>query len=326
MRAILFITFWGIISQAVAQFAPAAGNEGSTAISKDSEVFVAWATGCTLQRGYMDIAVPDSGYASVGSENSAIGAAGQNGVVSLGDSGIATLTFAQTIYNGPGYDFAVFENGFYTGAPLAFLEYAFVEVSSDGVNFFRFPVTSHLPDTTQMAMEGSDCSLVNNLAGKYVFGYGTPFDLDELKNQQGLDVNAVTHVRLIDVVGSVGAHATYDQHGTRINDPYPTPFPSGGFDLDAVGVIHATGISTGVNDLSAGTAAFTVYPNPSSGNVFVKVNDELIGMPITVQDVTGKILSQQIVSTYSWQLTTDNFSKGLYFVTIVNHTTKLVIE
>ena len=326
MRTILFITFWGVFSQAVAQFAPAAGIEGSTAISKDSEVLVAWATGCTLQRGYMDIAIPDSGYTTVGSENSAIGAAGQNGVVSLGDSGMATLTFAQTIYNGPGYDFAVFENGFYTGAPLAFLEYAFVEVSSDGVNFFRFPVTSHLPDTTQMAMEGSDCSLVNNLAGKYVFGYGTPFDLEELKNEPGLDVNAITHIRVIDVVGSVGTHATHDQHGTRINDPYPTPFASGGFDLDAVGVIHATGISTAIKDVMPGSIAFTVYPNPSSGNVFVHVNNELIGLPITVHDITGKILLQQVVPSYNWQLSTDGFSKGLYFVSIANHITKLVIE
>ncbi len=326
MKQILFLGFYMLTACAIAQFAPAAGYEGTTAISKDDSRFAAWATGCTIQRGYMDIAVPDSGFASVGAENSAIGAAGQNGVVSLGDSGIATLTFAQTIYNGPGADFAVFENGFYTGIPMAFLEFAFVEVSSDGENFFRFPVTTHIQDTAQMAMEGSDCSLVNNLAGKYVFGYGTPFDLEELKNEQGLDVNAVTHVRVIDVVGSVTAHATHDQYGTKINDPYPTPFASSGFDLDAVGVLHATGISTSVSDVTAGSAVFAVYPNPSSGNVFVRVSTSLIGEPVIVYDVTGKILLQQSVLSNNIQLTTDNFSKGLYFISIANHTTKLIIE
>ena len=176
---VLFI-FFNFLAQA--QFAPAANQVGTTAISNDSSSFVAWATGCVIQHGYMDIAVKDSGYASVGTESSAIGMAGQNGVVSLGDSGVATLTFQNPIYNGQGFDFAVFENGFYTQSPLAFLEFAFVEVSSDGNNFFRFPVTSNIQDTTQVPMTGVDCSLVNNLAGKYVFGYGTPFDLEELKN------------------------------------------------------------------------------------------------------------------------------------------------
>jgi len=51
-------------------------------------------------------------------------------IVSLGDSGVADVTFAGAIYNGPGADFAVFENGFLnaTNDSLAFLELAFVEV------------------------------------------------------------------------------------------------------------------------------------------------------------------------------------------------------
>src|SRR6185436_14379894 len=141
-------------------------------------------------------------------------------------------TFQNPVYNGPGFDFAVFENGFYTASPLAFLEFAFVEVSSDGNNFFRFAATSNIQDTTQVPMTGVDCSLVNNLAGKYVSGYGTPFDLDELKNTSGLDINNVTHIKLIDVVGTVNdSYATHDQYGHKINDPYPTPFASSGFDL-----------------------------------------------------------------------------------------------
>jgi len=203
-----------IMSVANAQFAPAANLAGTTAIAKDSSAFVAWATGCVIQRGYMDVAVPDSGYANVGNGNSAIGMAGQNGVVSLGDGGIATLSFQNPVYNGPGFDFAVFENGFYTQSPLAFLEFAFVEVSSDGNNFFRFPVSSNVQDTTQVPMTGVDCALVNNLAGKYVFGFGTPFDLEELKDEIGLDVNNITHVRLIDVVGSINnQYASQDQFG-----------------------------------------------------------------------------------------------------------------
>ncbi len=310
-----------------AQFAPAADMIGTTAISKDSAVFVEWANACVIQRGYLDIATPDSGYASYGDGNSAVGMAGQNGFVSLGDGGIATITFQNPIYNGPGFDFAVFENGFYTASPLAFLEFAFVEVSSNGNNFFRFPATSNIQDTSQIPMTGVDCSLVNNLAGKYVFGYGTPFDLEELKNEIGLDVNRITHVRLIDVVGSINnQYATSDQFNHRINDPYPTPFPSSGFDLDAVGVINQVSPSS-VEEFSVFGLQFTVYPNPASTDIVnIKVSEELVGSKLNVFDVTGKILNKaQIQSQYSI-LSTQYYSKGIYFLSIGNQTTKLIIE
>ena len=68
---------------------------------------------------------------------------------------MATVTFASPIYNGEGPDFAVFENGFDiddeydpTGV-LHFLELAFVEVSSDGENFFRFPAVTNVPSTAR---------------------------------------------------------------------------------------------------------------------------------------------------------------------------------
>lgn len=324
---ILLLFFLQLIGTAQAQFAPAASIAGTTAIAKDSSAFVAWATGCVIQRGYMDIAVPDSGYASVGSENSAIGLAGQNGIVNLGDSGIATLTFANPIYNGDGFDFAVFENGFYTQSPLAFLEFAFVEVSSDGNHFFRFPVTSNIQDTTQVPMTGVDCSLVNNLAGKYVSGFGTPFDLEELKNEVGLDVNNTTHVRLIDAVGSINnQYATHDQFGQKINDPYPTLFASSGFDLDAVGVINQVN-TTAVEELRVTIYELQVYPNPSSsGKVQLKASNELVGKKLKVFDVTGYLVSELCIPTANCQLPTANFSKGIYFLQIESLVTKLVVE
>lgn len=310
-----------------AQFAPAADMIGTTAISKDSAVFVEWANACDIYFGYKDIAQPDSGYTSVGTSNSAIGQAGQNGLVSLGDGGIAILTFQNQIYNGPGFDFAVFENGFYTASPLAFLEFAFVEVSSDGNNFFRFPVTSNIQDTSQIPMTGVDCSLVNNLAGKYVFGFGTPFDLEELKNEIGLDVNHITHVRLIDVVGSINnQYATHDQYGHKINDPYPTPFPSSGFDLDAVGVINQVSPSS-IEEFQVSSFKFQIFPNPSSNdNVTLKVDEELEGAKLKVFDVTGRILNEEKIQSQYSILNTQYYSKGIYFLSIGNQTTKLIIE
>ena len=49
--------------------------------------------------------------ASAGDSSMAIGIPG-NGIVSLGDGGYAVLSFERPIKNGPGWDFAIFENSF----------------------------------------------------------------------------------------------------------------------------------------------------------------------------------------------------------------------
>src|SRR5436190_1349772 len=133
---------------------------------------------------------------------------------------------------------AVFENGFND----TFLELAFVEVSSDGVHWVRFPAHS-LTQTTQQIDQADannsaiDPTDVDGLAGKYRAGWGAPFDLAALTGKPFLDVNQVTQVRIVDVVGCLNpTYASYDSDGRVINDPWPTPFNSGGFDLDAVAV------------------------------------------------------------------------------------------
>lgn len=234
------------------QFDPAAGQPGSLAIAADNPSIAGWATGFNnLVRGPLDIASPGGGNASFGSGAEALGTANgtdSSRVVSLGDGGRITLSFDRAIRNGPGADFAVFENSFSD----TFLELAFVEVSSNGTDFFRFASKSETQSTTQIGGFGNlDPTDVSNLAGKYRAGFGTPFDLQELAGMSpSLDVNNISAVRLIDVVGSItDGLATFDSLGRKINDPYSTPFASGGFDLDAVGVINQVpepGCLTGV--------------------------------------------------------------------------------
>jgi hypothetical protein len=227
-------------------FAPPAGQPGSTAIAAADPRFVEWGNSvASLTRGPQYISNPSLGLASFGVPGNALGpsdaATNFAGVVSLGDGGQITLGFSQPIRDGAGPDFAVFENGFASG-DLAFLELGFVEVSSDGADFFRFPATSDTQTTTQVASFGLlDATNLNNLAGKYVAGFGTPFDLAELAGVSPLlDVNDIGFVRIVDVVGSIDPHyATHDSVGNIVNDPWPTTGTSSGFDLDAVGVINA---------------------------------------------------------------------------------------
>ncbi|MFA9480125.1 PEP-CTERM sorting domain-containing protein [Phycisphaerales bacterium AB-hyl4] len=219
-------------------FAPAAGEPGSTAIHMSDPSFIGWATDVAeIVRGPVDIDDPDGEKASYGDPSIALGPANgtAGSVVSLGDGGHITLTFSQPITNGPGYDFAVFSNAFSD----TYLELAFVEVSSDGENFIRFPNFSLTEDPIEFWGAMMDPTNIYGYAGKYRAGYGTPFDLDELIGQPGvdgvLDVDNVTHVRIVDVVGD---GSTYDFDGNPVYHPHPTPFNTGGFDLDAVGVIN----------------------------------------------------------------------------------------
>jgi hypothetical protein len=220
-------------------YAPPAGQPGSEAIPANSPLFQAWAASVeSLVRGPQDAGNATSPLASVGSGAAALGVP-DGGIVSLGDGGSITLRFAQPIIDGPGFDLAVFENSFSD----TFLELAFVEVSSNGTDFFRFPA-DYAPASAPPSQIGGfgsvDTTEYDNLAGKYRANFGTPFDLSELSVvSASLDVNNVTFVRIVDVVGSLNpAIGSLDAGGDLINDPYPTPFGSGGFDLESVGALN----------------------------------------------------------------------------------------
>jgi hypothetical protein len=210
----------------------------------------------------------------------------------------------------------VFENGFLNvqNPEEAFLELAFVEVSSDGVNFFRFPASSLLQDTAQLSSTAGENYMnareVNNLAGKYISNYGTPFDLEELTGIAGLDVNHITHVRLIDVIGSIDAHSSYDAANHVINDPYPTQFPTGGFDLDAVGVIHQ-GPAT-LTELDKPSVA--VYPNPATDFIQVASEEKLT---VSLSDITGKVLQQMTIDGRG-TIAVSQLEHGVYFLRFKN--------
>ncbi len=172
--ALFFVSFFSANAQT---YAPPVGQPGTTAMHKDSSVFINWVTDCNITRGYQDISNTSLGYASAGDSSMALGIALSNGVVSLGDGGYAICTFQYPIKNGPGPDFAVFENSF----DDTFLELAIVEVSSDGISYVRFDSHSLTDTINQTGSFGStDATKINNLAGKYRGAYGTPFDLQQI--------------------------------------------------------------------------------------------------------------------------------------------------
>lgn len=244
------------------------GVDGDGRVTNNNHVnpaFVAWAT------GYVDY-VPAPGVSSgfQAPERFTGAVTGNNvDIVSMGDlnqaqinawladpannpgPGEITLTFDSGIGNGAGADFAVFENGFFSNFTIPatgsvegtlFGELAYVEVSSNGVDFARF--ASHCLQPVRVGAYGTfDPTGYYNLAGKHANAYGqswgTPFDLETLTSHSlvldgTVDLNNIGYVRLVDIPGSGDF---LDAYGNPIYDAWVT-WGSGGADLDAIGVLN----------------------------------------------------------------------------------------
>jgi hypothetical protein len=305
---------------AFSQFAPPVGQAGTTAMYKDSSAFIDWAHAGVVNRGYQDISNTSLGYANVGDETMALGVAGANGVVSLGDGGSIILQFNSPLADGPGPDLAVFENSFND----TFLELAFVEASSDGINFFRFPATSNTDTTTQTSSFGpTDATKINNLAGKYKALYGTPFDLADLPTTGLLNPLAITHIKVIDVVGCIqNVYCSRDKNNHKVNDPWPTDFGSGGFDLDAVGIIHNQ-TNVGIEELELTKSH--LFPNPAKDEVYIT---NASNQNYSVQIHSGIGTEVFHLNNQSGYISIDisELADGVYFITISKETQKEVLK
>lgn len=326
IKLIIFLVGLISLNSYSQSYAPAANQIGTTAISKDSNIIVSWATGIELERGFLNIS--DTNFSLNGNNKVTYGlpeaalyqAEGNSAdIVSLGDGGIATLTFDTPIKNGIGPDFAVFENSFLAN----FLELAFVEVSSDGIDFVRFPSHTEVPFFNQIGgFEFIDCRYLNNFAGKYEQGFGTPFDLSDLPQDSFLNLDYITHVRLIDVVGSIDSQfATYDRFGNIVNDPFPTAFESGGFDLDGVGVIHQ-----GVLGVEEDFQNFSLYPNPTKSDISIATSEY---SDIQIIDLSGKICDSFSVDNFK-KTDIQHLEKGVYILNVSSKSgrssRKLILE
>ena len=283
-------------------YADVVGTATTTAVAKDDAAIVAWATtvasytaGTNVDPVWQD-ATKGLGAAEGTSFN----------IVCLGRGGEITLEFQQPIIDGTGADFAVFENSFSN----QFLELAWVEVSSDGIHFLRFPNFSQTPSPVG-GFGTIDAKKIHGFAGKYRAGYGTPFDLAEIRaahaaslldsslfpysysadllaNFDEVDFDNIRYIRLIDVVGDGSQYSALrftENQGFIIYDPYPTT-GSAGFDLDAVAVIH---------QLDTSGASQTIDFSPIGNQRFADVAVGLeatasSGLAVTFEVVSGPAL------------------------------------
>ncbi len=272
----------------VISFAGGIGDETNAAIANNGKVwkngglsaepvyeFAGWATGCASYNpaGGISGSGTDYGADAFTDPSKAFGRAtggDTSDVVVLGEDkdnpGSIVMTFDAPIRNGDGYDFAVFENSL----DNTFLELAFVEVSTDGEHFVRFPnfYLGTSPVGSDIDAGDNDPTLIYNLGSKYMIGYGNGYDLQELadaydyalahwdaetstalsssvfsadyisdllENYQYLDLESVNYVRIVDIYGD---GSVLDSAGNPIYDACPT-HGTPGFDLSGIGVINA---------------------------------------------------------------------------------------
>ena len=259
----VFLIIFFLVGIAVAgPYAPAAGQPDSGAIYMDDPCFVSWATG--WQNYIIGNGDAGNGHKWVDetwqTPEKALGKAvgSSYDIVTLGRSGSITMTFDKPIVDGDGPDFAVFENSFSD----TFLELGYVEVSTDGVTWYRFQNSSLT--TAPVGGYGTvDPTNVYQLGCKYKQGYGEPYDLAQLMLGDDIEIN---YVRIFDVVGDGNS---YDTNNHVIYDAYPT-WGSAGFDLDAIGVIHQK-VYVG------STASFTVAPASGTVPLTVQFTDTSTG-------------------------------------------------
>lgn len=308
-RTVLLVNLLLISSQIFAQYPPPAGQPGTTAMYKDSSAFLGWASSCVIERGFVNAG--DTAFLYNGSNKTTYGSyllgsgPADELVVSLGDHGSALLGFDIPIVNRPGPDFAVFENSFGNG----FLELGFVEVSSDGQHFVRFPAVSLTSDSVQVStFDTLDARKIHNLAGKYRLTFGTPFDLESIADSSGINILHITYIRIVDVGGCLQTpFTTYDSQNHKINDPWPTPFDTGGFDFDAIGVINNE--TNGLDDDWSRTG-IRIFPNPVLSSVSFE-SPFHASVRLKISDTAGKMLIECNFSGKS-RVDLSHFPAGIY--------------
>ncbi len=81
----------------------------------------------------------------------------------------------------------------------------------------------------------------------------------------------------------------------------------------------------GLSDIEA-AKHISLYPNPASESVTIKLANEINNEKVTISDISGKIVYKQTFTGLSTTINLNEFKKGIYFVKVGNITRKLLIK
>lgn len=211
-----------------------------------ADAVITWAPGTAAHaNGNNALGPPSGGGLFLGSTHAA----------SLGVQGWTVLQLDEAAFDGAGTDLIVCENAFFvSGAPgTAFVEAVFVEVSTDGNTFVRFPAEYGGPAVQSPPFAGVRPEWYFGFAGvlpvsadpakgvdplHLVHGGGDAFDLGDLADDPAVvagdvDLYDIRYVRLVDVRSGVDT----DDLGTEVFDAGLDASASA--DIDALVVVNS---------------------------------------------------------------------------------------
>ena len=124
-------------------------------------------------------------------------------------------------------------------------------------------------------------------------------------------------MKIIDVIGSIDSNfCNYDQYLNKINDPFPTPFPSSGFDLDAVGVINQGPLNIILENSENILENFRVI---NGMVVFDLKSVQKADFKVEIFDLSGKIIFQKNFKNNleaTQNIDIQSFKNGIYLFKI----------
>ena len=125
------------------------------------------------------------------------------------------------------------------------------------------------------------------------------------------------------MVGSLNPRfASYDTANRKINDPWPTPFPSSGFDLDAIGVIHEQPLA-GINKIISNQ--FIKGPNPIRQNETLHIQTENSEFSqLDILNCQGALVQHVYLENTGLTLLYDTLPAGLFFIHLQGNISSIV--
>ncbi|PKL85044.1 MAG: hypothetical protein CVV22_09895 [Ignavibacteriae bacterium HGW-Ignavibacteriae-1] len=203
----------------------------------------------------------------------------------------------KALFNGPGYDFIIFENAFLNPINKGiFAEPAKVAVSQDGINFIEFPYdTETLEGLAGLTpVIGTKDPFIHPACG------GDAFDLDDV------GLSFITHIKLTDFTDII---LTLDTKHKYYNPEHILS----GFDLDAVSARYLADASLASIIQYDNKYDFTIHSNYDY--IQVISNESNINLIASVFDIFGRKMNSHNFSDYL-QIPISGFSSGIYLMQI----------
>jgi hypothetical protein len=114
------------------------------------------------------------------------------------------------------------------------------------------------------------------------------------------------------------------QNGWNVNQLHTVAIVQRESDRYVLNADKSVRLSSPVGVQVVSKEAFTVYPNPFSGQLMVRISQLAENIWMEVMDMAGRKMYSGYLATDNQQLPTENWPKGVYFLKIGNMVKKLV--